>query len=126
MTEVKPFGQLSREEKIELIAAWVDGKEIQLRYSDSTWHKVTRPNWDDTCHYRVATVPDSINWDHVSPEWKYLFRSTTGTAYLSDSPPYKTRTCWVNIGKPLKATSFVSYSQGTTDWKDSLVERPVT
>jgi hypothetical protein len=67
----------------------------------------------------------SINWEQVRKEYKFLARDENGTAWLYLEKPEIYRVGWgVTRGAPAEAGSYVSYTPGTCDWKDSLIERP--
>jgi hypothetical protein len=123
---MKTFGELSREEKIELFSAWVDGKPIEY-YSNKNvgWVATTPPSWSKDFYYRVKVTQDYIDWDQVQPQYKWMARSCSGNTYLYKVKPELMYDCW---GASLRTEEIVkvtqsSYIQGTTDWKDSLVER---
>lgn len=46
----------------ELIKAWADGAEIQVRVMaiEPYWRNVPKPNWDDSCIYRIK--PKTIRY----------------------------------------------------------------
>lgn len=51
---------MNTKEKIEVMQAFVDGKEIEYRDSD-IWLPTTDPIWDwDTCDYRIKKTPKYI------------------------------------------------------------------
>lgn len=108
---------------IEVMQAYVDGEEIEANsQSSGKWGKRSKPfwNWADV-EYRIVppATQDSINWDHVAPEFKYMERRPTGEAYLYTGHPEKSYTL-----RSVPASIFSSYRKGTVDWKDSLVIRP--
>lgn len=73
---------------------------------------------------RKVTKP-SIDWEQVREEYKFLARDENNTAWLYQEKPEIYREGWgVTRGVPAEAGSYVSYTPGTCDWEDSLVERP--
>jgi hypothetical protein len=125
MTHPKPFGELTTAEKGELLLAHHEGKRIEILCGE-LWTKAA-PTWAEWKIYRIAPeplVPDSINWDHVAPEWKWLARDENGKAYLFAEKPRMVRTEWISCPAASHASSFASYRRGTVDWRDSLVIRP--
>jgi hypothetical protein len=71
------------------------------------------------------TTKPSIDWSHVAPEYKWLARDKCGDAYLYLSEPELCQTVWISGGEHTQiARVFASYTPGTCDWRDSLVERP--
>lgn len=57
----------------EVIKAWADGAEIQIKYSDepNKWHACANPTWDEHHEYRVKTEPkpDYANYITVNNEY---------------------------------------------------------
>jgi len=121
----KPFGELSDAEKGALLLAHHEGKRIELLDNSKHWTRAT-PDWSKYCTYRIAPeplIPDSINWDHVAPEWKFMARDKDRDAWLFDILPNERDDAW--WGRDFtRARHFASYRRGTVDWKDSLVRRP--
>ena len=119
-------------EKIEVMQAALEGKPIERFVLDYSvrWHDaVGEPlfNWHNV-DYRVKEVPKtkpSINWDHVSPEFKWMVTDEDGHTYLYSLEPSLHYFCWMEYdGVCTTATNWTSFVPGTCDWKDSLVERP--
>ena len=133
MSKHKPFGELTRDEKLELMAAWVDGKTIETsKAPDITgWCSPFGCLWSCNIYHRIKPdTPDTINWSHVSPEYKWMARDKNGRAHLfirqPDLDEYTNE--WAEATEDFTwvyCNVFVSYKQGTVDWKGSLVERPV-
>ena len=73
---------------------------------------------------KKVTKP-SINWEHVRDESKFLAQDANGNAWLYWEKPRLSEDHWVTTrGECAEAHSYASFSPGTCDWKDSLVERP--
>ena len=71
-----------------------------------------------------AITKPSIDWDHVSPEYGYLFQDSDGEGYLCLDKPSRIESGW-NVGSHYThANLFTSYKSGSCDWQDSLVKRP--
>lgn len=128
---MKIFGELTKQEKLALFEAWLDGKEIEVarHQRPDFWATAPEPAWMTSSCYRVKSVPltkPSIDWSAVSKEYKYLARDSSGEGYLYNEISSFQRIgikCWYG----LNATSvnpFKSYVQGTCDWTDSLIQRP--
>jgi hypothetical protein len=117
-------------EMIAVMQAYVDGKPIEAGTpACRPFALQDKPLWDWRLDsYRIATTQDTINWDHVSPEWKYMARDENGTVKLfktSPSIPYAARAWWCQAGEKFThANGFASYERGTVDWWGSLVTRP--
>ena len=128
MTNHKPLGELSDSEIAALVRAQVAGKRIQ--YADPRSLVFvdigSRPAWSPKLVYRIAPeplIPDSINWEHVAPEFKWMARDEDGRAYMFREEPRLERNEWVSSPAGSLAVSFASYRRGTVDWRDSLVRR---
>jgi len=116
-------------EMIAVMQAYVDGKEIEVSYDGAPFKTVDVPLWNwDYREYRIATIPDSINWDHVAPEWKWMARDEDGSVYFYTKEPsrreYENWFRRVSGSVITDVIGFASYTRGTVDWKDSLVRRP--
>lgn len=112
---------------IEVMQAYVDGEEIEVNRGDGFWLPYSGHfPFNSAHHYRIAKTPDSINWDHVAPEFKYMARDQDGYSYLYNGYPSPTGGIWCTFEclRPLSTFAFSSYKRGTVDWKDSLVIRP--
>ena len=125
-----PFKDLSLDAKAELFKVWVSGETIMYwSVYYGTWDVVQTPTWQKDSVYRVKPkpiVPDSIDWSHVSPEFKYMARDCDGLVYLfTQMPGYNAMTrTWHAGGGATNAKCFASYKQGNVSWKDSIVVRP--
>lgn len=133
MEKQKAFGQLSRQEQLDLFSAWLDGKVIEYyNINNEEWEPIIgcKPLWLDNTVYRVAITKPSIDWKQVSLPFRWLAKDADGVAYLFTGKPflenylYYGEWCVSNGAQYSLALSHVSYNPGTCDWKDSLVERP--
>lgn len=123
----KPFGELDRETQLALFEAWLDGAEVDC-LADGIWYRTNPVSWRKSKAYRIATTPDTIDWDHVAPQAKFMARGESGSAWLFDcKPSINDAGDWDTVAEGDcvgNADTFASYRRGTCDWKDSLVERP--
>lgn len=128
MTHPKPFGELSRAEKGELLLSRHEGKLVEILTSRHGWLTAREYDfWDEARHYRIAPeplIPDSINWDHVAPEYNCMARDEYLLARLYRNKPVISGTFWTDGEISIYAKYFSSYKRGTVDWEDSLVIRP--
>jgi hypothetical protein len=113
---------------IKVMQAYVEGKKIQY-ISNTMVFDVDNPTWDwEYTEYRVKPVSKpSINWDHVHPDYKYLFTESDGSSYLVASEPTQSRTRWlidIEDEDYITPEIFASFIPGDCDWKESLVQRP--
>ncbi len=112
------------QEMIEVMQAFADGTPVEVRV-EKDWRSAPSPywNWRDN-DYRIATTPDTINWDHVAPEYKWMARDEDGVVYVFTKEPKFDYYCLSTDGDCAGVTAFTSYKRGTVDWRDSLVQRP--
>lgn len=118
----KPFGELDRETKIALFTAWVDGAQIEY-----DWGAFPTLSTGFQAHYtyRVASTKPSIDWSHVAPQFKWMATDCDGDTWLYDDQPEILGKIWVYNGSHcIEVDAFASFTPGTCDWKDSLVQRP--
>ena len=110
---------------IVLVNSNTDDESVVTYTNDGKYHKggnVTLFSYPVEI-VKAITKP-SIDWDHVSSEYGYLFQDSDGEGYLCGEEPSRVKSGW-NVESPyISATTFTSYEPGTCDWKDSLVERP--
>ena len=71
-----------------------------------------------------AVTKPSIDWSHVSSRYNYLVQDSDGEGYLCGEKPTRVKSGWNAESPNILASTFTSYTPGTCDWKDSLVERP--
>ena len=73
-----------------------------------------------------AAVKPSIDWNHVSEDFKYLAMDADGECYIYSDKPSRGewQWQWVSSLRLTVADHFASFTPGTCDWKDSLVKRP--
>lgn len=123
-------------EQIEVMKAALEGKPILAKHrgADSSQFEVRETpvfdwHWYD---YDVYTEKPSIDWSHVSPEYRWLFVTSHGEGVLAEEKPdlysqadIDTPGYWlVNPGnKFIEVEGFASYKRGDCPWYDSLVER---
>lgn len=111
----------------KIIEAWANGADIEYYSNQSGYWKPARNlDWSVHRHYRVAPTPDTIDWSHVTPEYKWMSRNLEGIPYLFVNRPQTSCSFWYSCSPTDSACAvhFSSYKRGTADWKDSLVERP--
>ena len=71
-----------------------------------------------------AVTKPSIDWNHVSEDFKYLAMDADGECYIYSDKPSRGERQWVRSLRITVADHFASFTPGTCDWRDSLVERP--
>ena len=83
-------------------------------------------------HHPVKIVQDesaakpSIDWSQIKDEYKWLAVDVNECAYVYENEPnIDGSTFWCSSSATyFLVNGLVSYSRGTCDWKDSLIERP--
>lgn len=116
---------------IEVMNAYRAGEPIECTHVyEELWREASSPTWNwETTTYRIKKQKPSIDWTHISSEYKYLCVDADGTACLSVEKPVYSELAesWIVPHGDLFAINerLTSYSCGNCLPKDSLVERPV-
>jgi hypothetical protein len=121
------FGLLCEEDQ-EALRNWPHG----LLYFDKygSWLSKYSTHLVLSTTYRgkpAPLVPDSINWDHVAPEYICMARDKDGRALLHSVRVKVDECIWRGVecfAYATDAEAFASYRQGTFPWEQSLVYRP--
>lgn len=132
-----PFGLLDKETQDALRkCAHIDMLNIHGSWISDNYE---RPHSEFIYGYTYRArpaplVPDSIDWSHVAPEWKFMARDEDGTPWTFKEKPkadhHPIGGSWEEQSKGSlleckgSAWNFASYKRGTVAWQDSLVERP--
>ena len=122
-TKKTPFKDLSLTSKIELLKA--DNIEAYNNVNKK-WEEKGSINWMGYRIYRVVQPkPDTINWDHVHPDFKYMARDKSGSVFLFQHKPKTGNVAWaVSYGKCCNTKAHSSVVVGDIEWTNSLIERP--
>ena len=110
---------------IVLVNSNTDDESVVTYTNDGKYHKggnVTLFSYPVEI-VKAITKP-SIDWDHVSSEYGYLFQDSDGEGYLCHDKPSRIESGWNVESHYICANPFTSYKSGSCDWKDSLVKRP--
>ena len=46
----------------EVIHAWADGAEVQIKMHDGVWINVDTPYWHNGCEYRIKPAEKVVRW----------------------------------------------------------------
>lgn len=126
--EYKTFGELSKEEKLALFEAWVEGGKLQLYNTDKEcFVDIVYVVWSDDICYRIKPAPvemPSIDWRHVHPDYKWLAVGKNEAGLLYKEEPVRASAFWVAGTENVNASGFLSYRRGNVAWDKSLVKRP--
>ena len=115
------------EQHREIAHAWVDGAEIEwLHNVEQCWKPKAHDGWCEHTQYRVKQTPHSIDWSHVASHINAMVGFPSGAVLLLSQTPARVQMDWDIRGCAyINAAYFASFKRGNTDWKDSLVLRPM-
>lgn len=119
----------STAEKIAVMQAFLDGRVVEWKKFGSNWAPLICPDpvWDWSVNkYRVKPIADdSINWDHVHPNFNYMARDADDSVFLyKERPEYNEEGVWMSRNYYQRANVFSSYKRGDKEPSQSLVRRP--
>lgn len=121
---MKTFGELTKQEQMDLFEAWQEGSIIEFCNIQIIWYATDNPSWEGNLCYRVKPAKPSINWDHVSDKFNYLLGTRTGKGALCVVKPNSIGSGWQISGVFVEASTFSSFKPSTCNPEDSLVIRP--
>lgn len=133
MCDVEDFGRMSKEDKVELFKAWVDGECIETLFEDSVWIICKNPGWVSWAKYRIKPKPaptkPSVDWGALDKKFRYMFKTPQGRVYVAEAAPVANKgdLGWfcLAVGDIFEVTgNLSSVGVGTCHWLDSLVKRP--
>jgi hypothetical protein len=121
-----PFKDLPESARIVYMHAFLAGRLQALagHALDDEWFKCMSLQPGAIVRIAPPSTKPSIDWSHVASEYRYLARDGNGCVYLYVHRPLKGLESWRPRGEYFGARAFASYTPGSCDWKDSLVERP--
>ena len=120
---MKIFGELTKQEQMDLFEAWLDGSIIEFCNIRNIWYATDHPSWEGNLCYRIKPTKPSINWDHVSDDLGYLIRDNNTHVVCQNEPTFDGRT-WKGYSYYIPASAYKSFKPGTCKPEDSLVTRP--
>ena len=131
MSEYKTFGEMTKEERSELVEAALAGLRVDVENLAGEWavHSMT-PGvvaFYSEGKYRIAPTKPSIDWSHVHPDYKWLAVDKEGFAgAYKDEPRFSEKNqCWFSeLHDGRTVNHFSSFKPGTCKPEDSLVMRP--
>ena len=122
MTHPPIFRDLTDAEQGALLLAFHRGQKIEA-FLGSEWRDCKAPGFYEIAAYRIAPTPDTVDWSHIGPEWKFIARDIGNQPLLFKQDPRGNKTAWFNDG----GVSFVttpSYRNNGLPWEQSLIRRP--
>lgn len=126
-----PFGKMTKEQKMVLLEAFADGKELEHadpRYTELNWKSPACSFYDDRC-YRVVEKKYKepiIPWKSLSKDVKWYARDEDGRCFFFNEKPDLLCFTWgVCSDSPLACADYIAgHVPGDCPWEESLVERP--
>lgn len=127
----KSFEHLSKKEIKELCYQVMQKGKVAQTYHCVGWvdrYVKTSPFVNGNI-YRIKPEEKnkpSIDWDHVSEEYKFLAIDEDGEVWLFAEKPSICMSSFVSLGGEIsKADALASLDRGNCSWEDSLIERPI-
>lgn len=118
------------QEKIAVMQAHVDGKEIEFKEFDKAdvYSLCKAPLWDwYDFDYRIKPAEDdSIDWSQIPDKYMYMARDYNGKAYVFSGEPVMGTGQWFPREAEFHQVDNIhkSYKNNGKDWNKSLVKRP--
>lgn len=129
--EYKAFKDLTKEERSEIVEAFVSGKGIEVSLVVGDMHKqwVDNPSyiWPDSA-YRIKPAKKlHIPWEIIKPEYKWAAMDGNGVVFVYEEVPVKASGWWnvrVNNGVASCISETLSIDTTGISWENSLTQRP--
>ena len=128
-----PFGKMTKEQKMVLLEAFADGKELEWSVDPIafSWYKFD-PNNHNLCGTNYFRITEKkykepiIPWKSLSKDVKWYARDEDGGCFCFNEKPDLLCFTWdVCSDSPLtRADYIVGHIPGDCPWEESLVERP--
>ena len=116
---------MNTREMIEVMRAFNTGDKIEMSVKGSdNWLVENNPTWDwSTYDYRIKDAMPTINWDHVSDRYRYLYIRNDGTPHICEYHPYRNYHPFCTENPVIDARHFASFKKGKTTGPASVVCR---
>ena len=60
----------------EVIHAWADGAEVQMKMHDGVWINADTPSWHNDCEYRIKPAEKVVRWlwawQPIGTNWSFI------------------------------------------------------
>lgn len=113
---------------IEVMQAYVDGKEIEARTNpESEWQPCGRPAWQWTMfEYRVAPPkPDELHWPSLNERFNWVARDEDGRVFAYGEEPEIDNGGWsARCTVYANITNIIAIKVGSLPWTASKQQRP--
>ena len=123
MTHPPLFRDLSDAEQGALLLAMHRGQMIEFFDATGEWWLTPDAAFNDMSAYRIAPTPDTIDWSHVAPEWRFAKRSASDTPFMFREDPRANKPVYFADGDIARVTT-PSFRNNGMPWDQSLIERP--
>ena len=123
MTHPPLFRDLSDAEQGALLLAKHRGQKIES-WGRWIWYELPEPRFHDGNAYRIAPTPDTIDWSHLAPEWRFVTRDKSEIAWAYKSRPDLKNNHWCARCEYGARVITPSYRKNGMPWDQSLIERP--
>jgi hypothetical protein len=129
MTEPKPFRDMTRDEKLALCAALIDGGKIEYRRYDGEWVSLNNPEWfADDMRYRVSPAGWTATewpWEHMVDWVKFVAMNKGGLWVGYQFEPVKMHVHWESErGAFISLFAIKPIVIGDRSWGQTLTARP--
>lgn len=96
------------------VGKWVKADDANkwVKADDAKWHNITA--------YRIAPTPDTIDWSHLAPEWRFAKRDANQMPFLYTAHP----DLWSKLTGARARVTTPSFRNKGMPWDQSLIERP--
>lgn len=128
-----PFGKMTKEQKMVLLEAFADGKELEWSVDPIafSWYKFD-PNNHNLCGTNYFRITEKkykepiIPWKSLSKDVKWYARDEDGKCFFFNEKPDLLCFTWgaCSDSPPTRADYIAGHVTGDCPWEESLVERP--
>ena len=128
-----PFGKMTKEQKMVLLEAFADGKELEWSVDPIafSWYKFD-PNNHNLCGTNYFRITEKkykepiIPWKSLSKDVKWYARDKDGRCFFFNEKPDLLCFTWGRRSpSPLTRADYIAgHVPGDCPWEESLVERP--
>lgn len=133
------FGNLSKEDKLEFVEAFLDGEYVSVSTVNPNENpiissRLVGANFQNIYYYMITKKTPTINWDMIKKEFKYLAIDEDGDVYLYEEEPLAeipigsweapSRTSCERLIEQPELMSDEFFTKGEVAWCDSLIVRP--
>lgn len=123
---MKRFTELTREEQLEILTAWLDGKVERYNHYYEKWLPELSEAFFANSRYRIKPTTLNINWSVIDKKWNFAAMDENGEIYLYELEPACDSFCWmyVDYTDSVEITNIFPDIDKDVNWETSLTERP--